>query len=398
MSVNTKDWIIDIAEKTSEKYNGRKVVLWGDFISSYIIRDRLKEKCNIEVGFIVDSDSSKIDGEKVLPVSSIKGKSKEYFVVIPIAFYQSLKNTLIEYGYTTDDYYYFCDCIVAKTDDYYEDSHGNKIIGNYRSAKIVLTGFDALVVVGKGFNSHDGTVIYIHSNVKASFGDKCRLNGTFHIGQGSTVEVGNNFHNENNTFIHINDNSELVIGDDCKFSIGFDTRTAIYLSSRSIVKFGRGMKINGIFSVGNDATLTIGDDCSINGNSKIAVLEHTEMKIGNDCMFSHDIAFYTNDAHSIFDVETGENINSTQKINSQRKIKIGNHVWIGARSIVLYNTDIGDGSIIGAGCVVKNKIPNNCIAVGTPARVIKCNIVWSRENCCEDISRSGIEYIHMTEE
>lgn len=31
MSVNTKDWILDIVEKTAEKYNGRTVVLWGGF-------------------------------------------------------------------------------------------------------------------------------------------------------------------------------------------------------------------------------------------------------------------------------------------------------------------------------------------------------------------------------
>lgn len=333
----------------------------------------------------------------MLPVSSLKGKSKEYFVVIPIAFYQSLKNTLIEYEYATDDDYYFCDCIVAKTGDYYEDSHGNKIIGNYRSAKIVLTGFDSLVVVGKGFNSHAGTIIYIYSDVKASFGDKCRLNGTFHIGQGSTVEIGSYFHNENNTYFHLENNVELAIGDDCKFSTDFDTKTAIYLSSESKAKLGKILRLSGIFTVRSHANLTIGNDFSIYRNSQITVYEHTEMIIGNDCMFSHDLAFYTNDAHSIFDVQTGENVNFTQEISSQRKIIIGNHVWIGARAIVLYDTDIGDGSIIGAGSIVKNKIPNNCIAVGAPAKVIKQNVAWSRENCCDDITACGIEYIHMTE-
>lgn len=397
MSGYTKDWISDIVEKTAEKYNGRIVVLWGDYETSYIIIERLKDEYNINVGFIVDSDSSKIDDEKVLLISNLRCKSKEYFIVIPIAFYQSIKNTLVEYEYTTDDYYYFCDSIITKTDDYYEDSHGNKIIGNYRNAKIVLCGFNALVAIGQGFNAIKGTVLYIHSNVKASFGDKCKLNGTFHIGHDSNIEVGSNFHAVNDTIIHLENNSELIMGDDCKFSIGFDTKTVIYLSSNSKANFGKNLMISGIITLKSYANLVIGDDFSINRNSQINVWEHTEMTVGNDCMFSHDLAFYTNDAHSIFDAETGVNINSTKKISSQRKIIIGNHVWIGARSIVLYNTEIGDGSIIGAGSIVKNKIPNNCIAVGVPTRVIKYNVAWSRESCCEDITACGIDYIHMTE-
>jgi acetyltransferase-like isoleucine patch superfamily enzyme len=77
---------------------------------------------------------------------------------------------------------------------------------------------------------------------------------------------------------------------------------------------------------------------------------------------------------------------------------IGNDVWIGANSIILKGTKIGDGAIIGAGSVVTRNIPPYAIAVGNPAKVIKyrysqedieffLNLKWW------DFSRSKIQEI-----
>lgn len=393
MKDNTKDLILDIAEKTAEKYNGRTVVLWGDYGASYLIRDLLKERYGINVGFFVDSDENKVDDEVVLSASVLKGNHEEYFIAIPVAFYQSLKNTLIEYGYTADDYYYFCDCIVAKTDDYYEDSHGNKIFGKYRNAKIVFSGFNSVVTIGKRFKTDSEAAIYLRSNSRVSFGDDCKIGGIWHAGVEAKITIGQDFHSSKDAVISIGEYSVLTIGNNCLYN----KKPLIFISDRSTVCLGKNLRISGMFIIKNDANLKIGDNFYFNQNSHIDISEYTEMIIGNDCMFSHDLIFYTNDAHSIFDVETGKNINSTQEISSQRKIIIGNHVWIGARSIVLYNTRIGDGSIIGAGSIVKSKIPNNCIAVGTPAKVVRRNVVWGIKNCSDNIADCGQEYIHMTE-
>ena len=53
------------------------------------------------------------------------------------------------------------------------------------------------------------------------------------------------------------------------------------------------------------------------------------------------------------------------------KVIIGNNVFIGARSIILSNVKIGNNCIIGAGSVVTKNIPDNSIACGNPAKVIK---------------------------
>lgn len=61
---------------------------------------------------------------------------------------------------------------------------------------------------------------------------------------------------------------------------------------------------------------------------------------------------------------------------SSKPITIGKHVWIGSNAIILKGVTIGDGAVIGAGSVVTNDIPNNCVAVGNPAKVIKSDINW----------------------
>ena len=50
-------------------------------------------------------------------------------------------------------------------------------------------------------------------------------------------------------------------------------------------------------------------------------------------------------------------------------IKDGAHIGIG--SIILPGVTIGKGAVIGAGAVVTKDIPDNCLAVGVPAKVIK---------------------------
>jgi len=52
-------------------------------------------------------------------------------------------------------------------------------------------------------------------------------------------------------------------------------------------------------------------------------------------------------------------------------IVIGSDVWAGANCTILPGVTIPDGAVIGAGAVVTKDIPENAIAVGNPAHVVK---------------------------
>lgn len=55
----------------------------------------------------------------------------------------------------------------------------------------------------------------------------------------------------------------------------------------------------------------------------------------------------------------------------QSHIKIGNHAFIGARTIICSDVEVGEHSIVGAGSVVTKNIPPNEIWAGNPAKFIK---------------------------
>jgi serine acetyltransferase len=52
-------------------------------------------------------------------------------------------------------------------------------------------------------------------------------------------------------------------------------------------------------------------------------------------------------------------------------IEIGEHVWIGMHCRILKGVRIGRGSIVAAGSVVARDLPENCLAAGVPARVVR---------------------------
>ena len=52
-------------------------------------------------------------------------------------------------------------------------------------------------------------------------------------------------------------------------------------------------------------------------------------------------------------------------------IDIGDHVWIGMHCCILKGVRIGRGSIVAAGSVVTRDLPENCLAAGVPARVVR---------------------------
>ena len=65
-------------------------------------------------------------------------------------------------------------------------------------------------------------------------------------------------------------------------------------------------------------------------------------------------------------------------------VRIGNHVIIGFRAILLPGVTIGDYCSIGAGAVVTKSFPPHCVIGGVPARVIKTQPDYPKKLSFED--------------
>ena len=121
-----------------------------------------------------------------------------------------------------------------------------------------------------------------------------------------------------------------------------------------------------------NSVIKIGDKTSIE-EARITSFEPYKIEIGKDCMFSADIVIMNTDVHKIYDTTT------KLKTNEGKEISIGNHVWLGIRTIVLKGVNIGDNSIVAASSIVTKDVKANTVVSGNPARQVKENRNWSRD-------------------
>ena len=91
------------------------------------------------------------------------------------------------------------------------------------------------------------------------------------------------------------------------------------------------------------------------------------ISIGNHVTVTSSVSFVTHDGG----VEVLMDLGYAKKPDIFGRISVGDNVFIGVRTTILPGVTIGNNVIIGAGSVVTKDIPDNSVAVGCPAKVIK---------------------------
>lgn len=111
--------------------------------------------------------------------------------------------------------------------------------------------------------------------------------------------------------------------------------------------------------------IEIGNNCYINNNATI-ISDGKKIIIGNDCLIGINLQILDSNFHDL---------NPENRFGGKNIIKkdviIGNNVFIGNNVTILKGVIIGKNSVIGSNSVVCKSIPNNVIASGNPAKVIK---------------------------
>lgn len=340
-----------------DNLNGRELVCYGDIDKHF--ENYLRENFNLKFSFRTFHTEELCDGEKIRLSIVLDHKSAQYYVVcFGLADTEENTKWIQNYGYTSGkDYIYMgCQRIMApKGAKGQIDERGNFVSYCPRNCEIVFAGYDSKVIIPTDIKIKEKLCIEVGSNCNIVFGRKTRMD---------------------DAAILCRDCSEVSIGDNSSL--------------------GKGLSV----FVYQGASLNLSDNVTFVKNARINVFPYGKVSIGKDCMFSQDNLIFVGDGHSVFDSLNKKRKNNPQgcgEKDDKFSIVIGDHVWVGIRSIILNKTKIGSGSIVGAGSVVKGTFPNNCAIAGNPAKLVSKNVAWSRDIMDMDIEMCGEGFYDLTD-
>lgn len=127
----------------------------------------------------------------------------------------------------------------------------------------------------------------------------------------------------------------------------------------------------------NNAELIIHSGCSLGKNNHIYATN--SIIIGRDVLTANNV-YISDNTHEFTNTDKAI---KHQPVKTLKKVTIGEGAWLGQNVCVL-GASVGKGSVVGANSVVTNDLPDYCVAVGSPARVVKkynSNLcVWEKVN------------------
>lgn len=106
--------------------------------------------------------------------------------------------------------------------------------------------------------------------------------------------------------------------------------------------------------------------------------------LGNNVHLTNGVKFICHDGGTLLFRDKIPDLEITKPIN------VGNNVYIGNDTIILPGVTIGDNVVIGAGSIVTKNIPDNSVAAGVPAKVIK-----SIDEYFEKLQRESLHLGHL---
>lgn len=95
----------------------------------------------------------------------------------------------------------------------------------------------------------------------------------------------------------------------------------------------------------------------------VSISSAQRIVIGDNCMIAAEVYISDSDWHGLY--------NRTRPFRCSAAVELKNNVWIGYRVIINKGVTIGENSVVAAGSVVVESVPDNTVVGGNPARIIK---------------------------
>lgn len=129
-----------------------------------------------------------------------------------------------------------------------------------------------------------------------------------------------------------------------------------------------------------------GQGLHIYGNAhKMFGTEPWAITLGDNVHITDEVRFVNHDGGTLIFRHLVPDLEITKRIS------VGDNVYIGVRSLIMPGVTIGSNCVIGAGSIVTKDIPDNSVAVGVPARVIKTS-----QEYFEKIQRESLRVGHLS--
>ena len=123
------------------------------------------------------------------------------------------------------------------------------------------------------------------------------------------------------------------------------------------------------FVVAKGGELTIGDNVGV---TSVALICHNKISIGNNVKIGINTVIYDTDFHSL-DARMRNSYPERLDGVKSKPVIVHDGAFIGGHSTILKGVTIGKNSIVGAGSVVFEDIPDEQVWAGNPARYVRDN-------------------------
>lgn len=156
--------------------------------------------------------------------------------------------------------------------------------------------------------------------------------------------------------------------------VSLSGRRGIYIGRNVHFVNGSKIKLGNNISVRPDCDLFADDIFAIGDNSDIGTRNRIvgDVIIGKSVLFGPDNYICSKDhCYKNIGIPIMNQGAYSPNHNGHKELMIGDGSWIGTHVAIIGDVHIGRNCVIGANSVVTKDIPDYCVAVGNPARIIK---------------------------